>query len=597
MPKFSDFYRVHSDKVIYDNTGSDLQADNTEDALKELEVKINEIGTTMSGIGSGGGLGTQPSIVVINPEADEVIGESYKTWQSADAYIQSQIPSSNDRWIIKIDGSNSENIIVREYITILGSENTTTLTGQLTSSITYTNGMDTTKARVIDCIVNNVAVSTPLEYIQFKNCYLMGGVPTQGFIQLFDGAIGGGNYTGLMIQQVFSSMVIGGVLHSAIEGINSEFYNGFTLSGGKFTNCLMMNQGTATYIGLNNFTFDRCKIEVDIDIDDKYLIINDCTFKNNPTFTVGSLGMISTYGLSDSFTIDGVLNNWQHFGNYYDQRESNVGITNTQDVLDFVLADKEVTSVIASNEGTLTIDMSIPTNKVTLTENITTLNFTNQASTNQLIKSTLHITQGASQNYTINFDYIKFSGGVSPNINIGTGLEFLIEFTIDSESGTYGYLLGDRMVSRSELISSREIITQNSITPSRDATTNVLDGNNATTDDINWNYDEHEYRFSSTRNLMDVSLIVTINQGEGWASDSNLDFYYIPKGETSVSNYIEFGTYNYPGMIDLTNYEITKQVTGDFVEADGVYVVFTGQNIEGGWATLNEFNAYATMVI
>lgn len=597
MTKYSDFYQVQANKVIYDNTESNLQADNTEDALKELEVKIDEIDTTISGIGGGGGLGTQPSIVVINPDQDEVVGETYQTWQSADTYTQSQIPSSSNRWIIKVDGVNSENIILREYVTILGSENTTTLTGQLTSSIVYSNGMDTTKARVIDCIVNNIAIASPLEYIQFKNCYLMGGVPTQGFIQLFDGAIGGGNYTGLMIQQIFSSMVIGGILHPSVEGINSEFYNGFTLSGGKFTNCLMMNQGSATYIGNNNYTFDRCKIEVDIDIDDKYLIINDCTFKNTPTFTVGSLGMISTYGLSDSFTVEGVLNNWQHFGNYYDQRASNVGITNTQGILDFVLADKEVTSVITSIGGALTIDMSIPTSKVVLTEDITTLNFTNLASANQLIKTTLHITQGTTQNYSINFDNVKFSAGEVPNIDIGTGLEFLIEFTIDSDSGTYGYLIGDRMVSKSELISSREVITQNSITPSRDATVNVLDGNNTTNDIINWNYDEHEYRFSETRNFMDMSLIVTINQGDGLASDSNLDFYYIPKGQTAVSNYVKFGTYNYPGMVDLVNYEITKQVSEGYVVADGVYVVFTGQNIEGGWATLNEFNAYATMVI
>ena len=152
----------------------------------------------------------------------------------------------------------------------------------------------------------------------------------------------------------------------------------------------------------------------------------------------------------------------------------------------------------------------------------------------------------------------------------------------------------NNIIRSSSIFNTKTKVSQSFITASKDATANALDGNSSTSDQVHWNSDEHEYRFANTVRFKECRLTVTINQGDGWASDSNLDFYYIPPGKVLVAEYEKFANYNYPGMIDLTNYDIVRSVPG-WVYADGIYIVFVGNNIEGGWATINEFNAYTTL--
>lgn len=131
------------------------------------------------------------------------------------------------------------------------------------------------------------------------------------------------------------------------------------------------------------------------------------------------------------------------------------------------------------------------------------------------------------------------------------------------------------------------------LTPNRDASNFALDSNLNTYDTIFFSSDEHEYLFSRTEKFKRCILTITINQGEGWATDSDLDFYYIPPGETNPFNYIHFGNFNYPGMIDYVDHDLEFGITEHgWVFADGIYVVYTGQGIEGGYAYIQEFKAY-----
>ncbi len=136
-----------------------------------------------------------------------------------------------------------------------------------------------------------------------------------------------------------------------------------------------------------------------------------------------------------------------------------------------------------------------------------------------------------------------------------------------------------------------------SISTSRNATGNTTDGSLATYDNITNYNDEFEYRMDlGKQKITKIEITISVDQGEGWATDSNLDFYYIPPGETNPANYIWFGNFNYPGMINYTNHVLLFDIGGQgWVFADGVYMKFDQINIEGGWATLQEFKIYTTM--
>ncbi len=158
--------------------------------------------------------------------------------------------------------------------------------------------------------------------------------------------------------------------------------------------------------------------------------------------------------------------------------------------------------------------------------------------------------------------------------------------------------MGTHRAIRAAGIGNTEIQTQSGITAYREAGSNTLDGNLGTYTYVTSNADEHEYRFNAgTQKLKGTEITLAVYQGEGWPSDSNLDWYYIPPGETNPANYIWFGNYNYLGMVDLTDEVVIKMVISNtgWVFADGVYILFDQTNVEGGWGRIQEFKAYITM--
>lgn len=157
------------------------------------------------------------------------------------------------------------------------------------------------------------------------------------------------------------------------------------------------------------------------------------------------------------------------------------------------------------------------------------------------------------------------------------------------------------------VLHAKSEVPRNRITVGRDATSACLDGNESTSCQINWNQDEFEFRWSQSKRFRTVTANITVNQGEGWAADSCLQFYYIPKGVTmpypqgeqggvqvpGEIAYTHFGTYVYPGGENLDHYTVLMSIPNrECVEADGVYFVFSGNNIEGGWAVVNEVQVF-----
>lgn len=134
-------------------------------------------------------------------------------------------------------------------------------------------------------------------------------------------------------------------------------------------------------------------------------------------------------------------------------------------------------------------------------------------------------------------------------------------------------------------------IDESLITPSRSATSNSKDNNLSTYDTINYN--AFEYRWSGNPRKFTKSIItLNINQGDGWVSTATLQFYYIPPGITNPASYINYGTYIYTGGVTLSNYEVEKVASGNWVYADGIYVIHSTGAIEGGYAQLVEVDLY-----
>ena len=441
---YGSFNKLQAENVIFDSTGTTLTAENSDEAIRQLDTKIEDV--TASGIGGGGGSspGVQPQVVVVNPNIDEIEGETYKTWANADAYIQTQTHDSDHRWVIQIDGVNNENIVVRDYITILGTSNTTTLTGQISSTVTFSVGMDTTKARIIDCILTNVHTSTPYEFIQFHRCYLTGGTPTLGFLQLFDGAVNGGNYTGLSLMQMFNVMVLGGTFPNNVQMLGGELYNGFVVNGGEFSNTLVSNQGTGTFAGNANYVFDRCKIETDIDVGDQQITLYQCTFDNTPTITIGNNGSLFTHGVPEDFDVSGDTAHWYNSGNVYKSPTVGFDAPNMQSAIDKLVNRTRLFIDVSSSNGTLTLDLSQGSVfKTTLTEH-TNVSITNTAPPDTTREITLIVQQPSGVNYSLQWDGYYCEGGTSPNIAVGSGAVFIYKLLVVG-SNVYVSLIGNQL--------------------------------------------------------------------------------------------------------------------------------------------------------
>jgi len=444
MSTFGSFRKINATNVIFDSVGTTLTAHNSDGAFRQLDTKIENV--TASGSAGGSSPGVQPQIVAVNPNIDEIEGECYHTWAAADSYIQTQTVDANHRWAIKIDGSNSENIVMKSYVSIVGTPNNTILTGQLSSDVTFSFNTDTTSSRVENCIVTNIHTTRSMEFIQFHNCNLSGGSPTLGYLQVFNGAVSGGNYDGLAYMELFDVMIVGGVFTNQLNMVGGELYNNFTVHGGKFKSVYLSSAGSGVLSLTTPTVFERCRIETNISTSSQQLTLDHCTFDSNPTITIDSGGSLFTYGLSSNFNVAGYLDNWHNVGSVYRSPVTGFSASNTQEALDKIVSKERLFINISSANGTLNIDLNAGSYfKTTMTEHAN-VQVTNLPSSDVAKEVVLIVQQssGGTQ-YSLQWPGYICEGSNSPDITNGEpGANYIYRLYVFG-STVYAILVGANM--------------------------------------------------------------------------------------------------------------------------------------------------------
>jgi hypothetical protein len=72
--------------------------------------------------GSGGSSVSATNEILINTVDDEVIGKQYKTFANAFTYISAQNPSSGNTWAVRFSGIITENLMIPEFVTVVGDD-------------------------------------------------------------------------------------------------------------------------------------------------------------------------------------------------------------------------------------------------------------------------------------------------------------------------------------------------------------------------------------------------------------------------------------------------------------------------------------------
>ena len=133
---------------------------------EKLQARAN-IGAAKEGAGA-----SEKNMVTVNPYADEQIGISYKTFSSALTYVNAQIPTSENKWIIRLPtGLFNEAIYVNDYIYIEGN-NTVLTSSVITFAVTAKNN-----SYIKGCTIKNsssivFASSSNSVYAIFIGCTL-----------------------------------------------------------------------------------------------------------------------------------------------------------------------------------------------------------------------------------------------------------------------------------------------------------------------------------------------------------------------------------------------------------------------------------------
>jgi len=102
---------------------------------------------------------------------------------------------------------------------------------------------------------------------------------------------------------------------------------------------------------------------------------------------------------------------------------------------------------ISSSSGTATADMQTATNfSITLTENVTTFNFSNPASSGQTTSFTLRVVQGAGP-YTITWPAsVDWAAATAPTLSTGSGaVDIFVFMTSNGGLTWYGFTAGQGM--------------------------------------------------------------------------------------------------------------------------------------------------------
>jgi len=120
------FYYNSSSNSLTDSS-SDLYVGIWKASDYLLTIDNNDVLLNFSSSGGGGG-GDYPlptRTVILDPNVDPVEDKVFDNWSDVDTYVQGQMPATDSRWTIIVNGTIAEAITMKEYVNIQGNYNNT----------------------------------------------------------------------------------------------------------------------------------------------------------------------------------------------------------------------------------------------------------------------------------------------------------------------------------------------------------------------------------------------------------------------------------------------------------------------------------------
>ena len=298
-------------------------------------------------VGDGSGLTgiaafTAPdNIVYVDPDQDEIPGSRYQTYAAALAYCQSQSPTIDNKWAIKITGEISDNIPIYGYIAVIGELGQTRLTGQVTPMTAF-GGSDFFVNQIAFCRVDNLACTGAANTLVLYDCNIHGGTSTAApFIFGTDCYFLGGDFSSFSgTMRFYASVFFGGTYSPSLEAINCDITGnppGVTLNGGTFWNCLF-GAGSLT-IAAGTYNIFKGYWQSDVDITAGYALNFIGTALNGSVDLDVNGGSLAVYGCPYSFAdIDYFSGTYTNYGAHYDNRTSGLAAEDTKSAIDELAA-------------------------------------------------------------------------------------------------------------------------------------------------------------------------------------------------------------------------------------------------------------------
>jgi len=377
-------------------------------------------GSLLTNLAASGAYRLPPNLVLVDPAQPALVGVRYQTWAAADTYVATQTPSSTNRWGIQITGTNSENIVVRPWVVIVGMpEGSTRLTGNLTSTVSFNGTGDPTIGLVRECEVASLAFSAANEWTIFHNCKLTGGTPTGGWCRLDHCRVDGGNYFNMDLMQIYRSIVdgSGGGFPDVVQAHWTRFASNYTLRGGNFNFCEIFIGGTTTYLA-GSYTLWNCVSYAALNAASaghRIRILNTILV-GNPTITLNP-GDLTTRSVVGDFAVSNTGGNWTNEGDFYDNTASGLAADEVQAAIDEIVAGLPTGDVVGPGSSTTNnVPQFADTSGKLLKDGLTPGGANGLATLNSGSKVPL-IQLPASQTPAV--DTIPVSGSVQPTINPG----------------------------------------------------------------------------------------------------------------------------------------------------------------------------------
>jgi len=281
--------------------------------------------------------------VEVNTNRVAVPGESFLTWAAADTFVALQTPSSTNRWAIRITGTNSEAIVIRSWVSIVGIRGATRLTGAITSVVGFAFNLP--EHSIVDCVVTDLATTGGFGVTLFSSD-LDGGTPAGGIVAFQGSNINGGDYSSMAAMVMYSSVVNGGELSSGFFHTSTmEGQTTITLNGGTFFNCDVEFNGSDIVANQSDYDvrggiFGSGTVTLNLDTDSRFSNVSTVP-GSSVTLKPAAGATLDIDSIGGDFIIDkslgGVTVNTK--GDFYDAALTGIVAKEMQGVIDSLAPD------------------------------------------------------------------------------------------------------------------------------------------------------------------------------------------------------------------------------------------------------------------